>query len=62
MSVSLTIKANYPRWGRSYLGMLAILARAGIEVDEDAAVERVKRATVWEAVDAAGNRHLLDVG
>lgn len=61
MSVTVTIVATYPTWGRSYLAAMLLLARAGVPVDEDAAIERVKKATTWEAVDARGQRRLLEV-
>lgn len=61
MSVTLQIVPTYPRWGRAYIGFMLALTRVGVAIDEDAVVDRVRRATKWEAVDARGNRQLLEV-
>lgn len=45
MTVCVTIRVIPPRWGRAYLKMMLALARAGVAIDEDAAVERVHRET-----------------
>ena len=57
----VTIKGTPPRWGKSYLTLILGLARLGVSVNEDAAIERVKKATLWEMIDEHGERHTIDV-
>lgn len=53
--ICITVRAVPPRWAKPYLDMMLGLARSGVRVDEDAVIERINSATVYEITDERGS-------